>query len=175
METGRARFEVIFRRHYGAVVRYAVRRVGPDAAEEIVNETFLVAWRRREELPDNALPWLFATARKVVANEIRRRGRQLRLGERVASRSATVTHDLADTVTEALRVRAAMAALSDRDQEALRLSAWEQLEPREAALVLGCSIPAYKVRLHRARRRLAALLSTDDTRLDQLITQGDRP
>jgi RNA polymerase sigma factor (sigma-70 family) len=175
MDTGRARFEAIFRLHYGAVVRYAVRRVGPDAADEIVNETFLVAWRRLDDIPDNPLPWLYATARRVAANEIRRRDRQLRLGARVASESKTETGDLAEVVTESLRVRAALDALGDRDREVLRLSAWEQLEPSDAARVLGCSGAAYKVRLHRARRRLAALLATDDARLDQLITQGDQP
>jgi len=175
METDRARFETIFRRHYGAVVRYAVRRVGLDAAEEIVSETFLVAWRRLDDVPENALPWLFGTARKVVANEIRRRDRQLRLGGRLASQADTATDDLADVVTESLRVRAALDTLSARDREVLRLSAWERLDVTDAARALECSVAAYKVRLHRARRRLAAVLTTTDRGLDQLIPQGDQP
>jgi len=174
MEADRARFEAIFREHYGAVVRYAVRRVGRDAADEVVSETFLVAWRRLRDVPDNALPWLFGIARKVAANELRRRDRQLRLGERVSSHVATATGDHAELVSEALRVRAAMDALSDRDREVLSLSTWERLDSQDAARALGCSVAAYKVRLHRARRRLAALLLTSDVRLDQLITQGDQ-
>jgi RNA polymerase sigma factor (sigma-70 family) len=174
MEPDRARFETMFRCHYAAVVRYAVRRVGRDAADEIVNETFLVAWRRLDDVPENALPWLFGTARKVVANEIRRRDRQRRLGERVTSEGENATGDHADAVTDALRVRAAMDALSDRDREVLRLSAWEQLDPPDGARALECTVAAYKVRLHRARRRLARLLSVADGRLDQLIAQGER-
>jgi len=174
MEADRARFEAIFREHYGAVVRYAVRRVGRDAADEVVSETFLVAWRRLGDVPDNALPWLFGIARKVAANELRRRDRQLRLGERVSSHVGVATGDHAELVSEALRVRAAMDALSDRDREVLSLSTWERLDSQDAARALGCSVAAYKVRLHRARRRLAALLITSDVRLDQLIPQGDQ-
>ena len=174
MEADRARFEAIFREHYGAVVRYAVRRVGRDAADEVVSETFLVAWRRLGDVPDNALPWLFGIARKVAANELRRRDRQLRLGERVSSHVGAATGDHAELVSEALRVRAAMDALSDRDREVLSLSTWERLDSQDAARALGCSVAAYKVRLHRARRRLAALLITSDVRLDQLIPQGDQ-
>jgi len=173
MEADRARFEAIFRQHYGAVVRYAVRRVGRDAADEVVNETFLAAWRRLGDVPDNALPWLFGIARKIAANELRRRERQLRLGERMSSHAETATGDHAEFVSEALRVRAAMNALSERDREVLSLTAWDRLDSADAARALGCSVAAYKVRLHRARRRLAALLITSDVRLDQLITQGD--
>jgi RNA polymerase sigma-70 factor (ECF subfamily) len=174
MDTDQARFEAIFRRHYGVLVRYAVRRVGRDAVDEVVNETFLVAWRRLDDVPENALPWLLATARKVVANELRRRERARRLDGRVAAERAGGADDLAEVVTEALRVRAAIETLSERDREVLRLSAWEQLDTRDAARALECSAAAYKVRLHRARRRLGVLLSTTETHLDQLIPQGGR-
>lgn len=170
----RERFEALFRSHYGAVVRYAVRRVGIDAAGEIVNETFLVAWRRINEVPDNALPWLYATARRVVANEVRRRGRQTRLGERLANERPSTVEDETEFVSESLRLRAALDALGERDREVVRLSAWEQLGAADAAAVLGCSVAAYKVRLHRARRRLELLLAASGTRAES-ISQGERP
>jgi RNA polymerase sigma-70 factor (ECF subfamily) len=153
------RFEAMFAAHYAAVVRYAMRRVGPDAAAEIVSETFLVAWRRRADVPDNALPWLYATARRVIANELRRQRRS----RAFATRSQPGQHaaDPADIVGGPLHVLAALARLGNRDQEVLRLHAWEQLDAHDAAQALGCSAAAYKVRLHRARRRLAALLEAD--------------
>lgn len=172
-DTDRERFEALFRSHYGAVVRYAVRRVGPDAAGEIVSETFLVAWRRLNDVPPNALPWLYATARRVVANEVRRRVRKQRLDERLSTAADTVTADHAEVITESLRVRAALDALSERDREALRLAAWEQLAPGDAAAVLGCGVAAYKVRLHRARRRLGLLLAASETRAALVTCEGE--
>lgn len=171
----RERFEDLFGRHYGALVRYAVRRVGPDSASEIVSETFLTAWRRLDAVPENALPWLYATARHLVANELRRRHRQQRLGERIAAQTELATPDHADVVTDQLRVRAALADLSERDREVLRLAEWERLGPADGARVMGCTQAAFKVRLHRARRRLAALLDADEQNLSALIAQGGTP
>lgn len=175
MEGDRERFERLFRSHYGDVVRYAVRRVGPDAAQEVVAETFLVAWRRLEDVPDRALPWLYGTARRVVANELRRRHRVKRLDDRVAAQPEPTAADFADLLAEQMRVHAALDGLSERDREVLRLTAWERLDVTDAAEVLGCSIPACKVRLHRARRRLAALLGTDEPAVTNFVPQGDAP
>ncbi|HEU5006591.1 MAG TPA: RNA polymerase sigma factor [Jatrophihabitantaceae bacterium] len=174
MDGDRERFEALFRTHYGAVVRYAVRRIGQDASSEVVAETFTVAWRRLDQIPDNALPWLYATARRVVANEVRRRSRAVRLDERLAAQQEGAVADHAEPLTESLRVRAALDSLSERDREVLRLSAWEQLPTADAASVLGCSESAYKVRLHRARRRLELLLADSDAH-SQLEPEGGRP
>lgn len=172
MGTDRERFEALFSQHYAAVMRYAVRRVGADAASEIVSETFLTAWRRLDAVPENALPWLYGTARRLVANELRRRGRQQRLDERISTHTDVASPDHADVITDRLRVRAALAGLPERDREALRLAEWERLNTHDAAKVLGCTQAAFKVRLHRARRRLAALLGADDTQLSELIIHG---
>lgn len=169
-----ARFTELFTAHYAALVRYAVRRVGPDAAHEVVAETFLVAWRRLDQVPDHALPWLYATGRRVVANELRRRGRALRLGERAAAEPRAAPGDPGETVPERLRVRAALEGLSELDQEVLRLAEWEQLSPADVARVLGCSSSAYTVRLHRARRRLAARL-TEPADSSDLLNAPPRP
>jgi RNA polymerase sigma-70 factor (ECF subfamily) len=170
----RERFEALFGRYYGAVLRYAVRRVGVDTAGEIVSETFLTAWRRLADVPDNALPWLYGTARRIVANEVRRRDRSLRLGQRLANERPAIAGDDAGLLDEALRVQAAIEALGRRDQEVVRLAAWEQLGPADAAAVLGCTTGAYKVRLHRARRRLAVLLAEPDAAPTELIGNGER-
>ena len=167
MDPDRDRFEALFLAHYPAVVRYALRRVGEHAAPEVVSETFLVAWRRLPDVPDNALPWLYATARRIAANELRRQRRSRAFTERLAADRISESGDPADAVDTRLRVTAALAGMSERDREVLRLHAWEQLAPADAAHVLGCSTAAYKVRLHRARRRLAALLGDEgrDVRL----------
>ena len=161
--TDRERFEALFRSHYAALTRYAIRRVGTDSAAEVVAETFLVAWRRLDAVPaDNALPWLYATARRVVANEQRRWGRARRLHDRVHGViGADVTPDHADRIADRLRVQAALDRLGRRDREVLLLAEWEQLSAQDAAQALGCSVAAYHVRLHRARRRIAAHLGGD--------------
>ena len=76
--TRQERFEAIFAAHYGDVHRYALRRAEPPLAEEIVNETFLVAWRRFDDVPDEPLPWLYATAGHVLANRRREATRHAR-------------------------------------------------------------------------------------------------
>jgi len=161
VDADRERFEQLFRRHYAPVVRYAVRRIGEDAAQEIVAETFLIAWRRLESVPEHALPWLYATARRLIANEVRRRARGARLGEKVASNSDGAVPDHAEEIAERLRVASALQRLSERDREVLRLAEWERLDCADSARVLGCSVAAVKVRLHRARHRLAAALDGD--------------
>src|SRR5690349_12050848 len=65
------RFDEIYRRHAAAVLAYARRRVPRDLAEEVVAETFVVCWRRLDRVPEDALPWLYAVARRTLANQRR--------------------------------------------------------------------------------------------------------
>jgi RNA polymerase sigma-70 factor, ECF subfamily len=159
----RRRFEELFDAHYAELTRFATRRVGADAAGDIVAGTFLIAWRRFDELPpDHARAWLYSTARQVIANELRGRARRERLTARAAASGATHVADHASRVDEQIGVRAVLAELSPTDQEVLRLIEWDGLEVAEAARVLGCTPTAFKVRLYRARRRFAQrLLATD--------------
>ena len=145
------RFQEIYRRHRGAVAAYARRRLSGDAAEDVVAETFLVCWRKLERVPDEPLPWLYAVARRTVANQRRSAARQAMPG--VVETAAYAVPLEGDPV-----LGAALSRLSERDQEVLRLVAWEGLSLREAATVLGCSAVACRVRFHRAKRRLAARL-----------------
>ncbi|MEU7826316.1 sigma-70 family RNA polymerase sigma factor [Catellatospora sp. NPDC049133] len=160
----RGRFEELFDAHYAELTRFATRRVGPDAAGDVVSGTFLVAWRRFAEVPaEHPRAWLYATARHVIANELRARARRERLSAKAAVDADATVDDHAGQVGEHLRVRAVLAGLSEADQEVLRLTEWEGLEVAEVALVLGCSRTAVKVRLHRARKRFAArLLATEE-------------
>jgi RNA polymerase sigma-70 factor (ECF subfamily) len=159
----RSRFERLFVGHYGELLRFAQRRVGADAAGDVVAETFLIAWRRLREVPaDHPRAWLYATARHVIANELRARQRRDRLSRHARDHCAAdraVAGDHAAVVTEQLWVCAVLESLSEMDQEVLRLTEWERLDLPEAAAVLGCSRTAAKVRLHRARRRFARRLA----------------
>lgn len=171
MSADRARFEALFAAHYAAVLKYAARRVGAGAADEIVAETFLVAWRRLDRVPDSALPWLYGTARRVIANEYRRRYRAGRLTDRIRAQPAVPCVDPGDAVPESMRIHQALARLSERDREALRLTEWEQLDSAEAAQVLGCTKASFAVRLHRARRRFAQALAEDEP-VTALVPRG---
>jgi RNA polymerase sigma factor (sigma-70 family) len=160
------RFNELYRAQYEAVLRYALCRTDPEAARDVVAETFLVAWRRLGAVPADpaqARPWLFGVARLVLANADRSRRRLDRVAARLGGEQrAGQAPDIARGVAERTRLERALASLPAIDQEALRLVGWEELSLAEAALAMGCSRPAMTVRLHRARRRLARVLAADE-------------
>lgn len=152
-DTREAAFERFFRVHHAAIFAFACRRADPATAHEVTADTFAIAWRKWEELPhERPLPWLYGVARRVLANARRTERRQQALIELLASRSqaAPQQHGF---------VLAALGRLSDSDRDALLLVAWEGLSAEEAAAALGVSYASFRVRAHRARRRLAKLLS----------------
>ena len=153
-------FEATFDAHWQAVSRYAARRVAPEAVQDVVSETFLVAWRRYDELNGEPLPWLLGIARRVAANQRRAGARRRALLERL--HGAAASERRSDLVPGDRRLAAAWALLNERDREALMLVAWDGLDHRDAATVMGCSTSAFTVRVHRARCRLARLLGRDE-------------
>ena len=157
------RFTEIYGRTHRYVLAYALRRVGPAHADDVVAEVFTTAWRHLDRLADDPLPWLYRTAYHAVAN-LRQAGvRQDRLAGRLhAQPSWRGAHpDHADGIAEHDRVAAALGRLPARDREALLLTCWEDLDLGTAAEILDCTTVALKVRLHRARRRLRRLLPLD--------------
>ena len=151
--TGDERFDELWAEHALAVLRWARRRVDPGDVDDVVTETFTVAWRRQSQAPEQALPWLLAIARRVAANQHRARRRREALLARVAEAAEREAPSPSTGVAEAL------GRLSDRDRELLTLIAWDGLTPGEAAQALGCTQAALRVRLHRARQRLRGLLA----------------
>src|SRR5512147_2551055 len=136
----RRRFEELFDAHYAELTRFATRRVGADAAGDIVAGTFLIAWRRFAELPSaHARAWLYATARQVIANELRGRTRRERLAAKAAAGRDARVEDYAGQVDDQGPARAVRAQLAPADQEVRRLTPWEGLDVAEAALVLRCT------------------------------------
>jgi RNA polymerase sigma-70 factor (ECF subfamily) len=149
-------FERLFRAHYATVAGYVGRRAEPGQQDDLVNEVFLVAWRRFDQVPQNPRPWLLAVARNVLGTHIRGARRVRALKERLAS--VEVEWAKADQPLTGGDVADALSALRPDDCEALMLVNWEGLRPNEAARVLGESPATFRVRLHRARARLRALL-----------------
>jgi RNA polymerase sigma-70 factor, ECF subfamily len=148
--------------HYRRVLAYLCRRIGDrHAAEELAAETFVVAWRRLPDVPTEPLPWLYRVARGLLLNEYRRTARR-QAAEARAGDAGRPSDDPADRVPEADRVVRALAGLSERDRELLMLIGWEGLTVAQAATVLEMPSPAVSVRLYRARRRLARLLTELD-------------
>jgi RNA polymerase sigma-70 factor, ECF subfamily len=154
MADDRERFERIYRENFRAVLRFAALRIDPERAKDVAAETFLVAWRRLEDVPDEPRAWLLGVARKVIAGQFRSQTRRDALAARLGGTAREHTHDLAAALTDRDEALAAFATLGERDREVLRLVAWDGLDAAEAAEVLGITRLAFAVRLHRARRRL---------------------
>jgi RNA polymerase sigma factor (sigma-70 family) len=155
-----ARFVEIYRRFGKQVQAYCARRTTGSQVADAVAETFLVAWRRLDQVPEGnaTLPWLYAVAYRVLSHQWRHKARHGRLIERL--------HGLADVESlspEVLLVRSeeyrvvldASARLRPIDQEILRLTLWEELSHDNVAVVLGIEATAVKQRAYRARRNLA--------------------
>ena len=157
----RGRLEALFAEHARAVRAYALRRCDAATADDVVSDVFVVACRRHEDVPADALPWLLACARRVLANQARSGRRQVALGARVAEAERAAPAGEPPESPDGALARA-LRTLSERDRELLMLIAWEELAPARAARVLGCSRGTLAVRLHRARARLAAALTREE-------------
>jgi RNA polymerase sigma-70 factor (ECF subfamily) len=154
----RVRFELIFRRYEPAVRAYAIRRAGPTVADDVVADVFVVCWRRFEQMPADALPWLLGVARHVLATQRRSERRRSALRSRIVQEDAQYTdEDLPFSEDGVLRT--ALEQLSDTDRELLLLVAWEGLSTAEVAVALGLRPSTARVRLMRARRRLRVELA----------------
>lgn len=155
------RWESLYASYSEPVFVYARRHVGADEAADIVAETFLVAWRRIDMVPNDALPWLFAAAKNVINNARRAETRRGALRRRLASVGAIEAEpDPAEEIEARTDIVAAMRFLPKPEREALVLVAWEDLDPRRAAAAMGCSPETFAVRVHRGRRRLMKILSS---------------
>ncbi|GAA0914920.1 RNA polymerase sigma factor [Nonomuraea longicatena] len=162
----RERFTSMYDQCRQRVWAYVVSRAGRQVADEVVSETFAIAWRKFDQVPGNALPYLLGIARNVLRTTVREEARREGLAQELGS---WVEGDVAEQVSERLGALRALARLTQDDRELLILVAWQGLSSREAARVVGCSVPAFKVRLHRARKRFQRELdpaSPAMTRLD---------
>ena len=157
-------FRELYESHHRRVMAYLLRRADREVAFDAAEDVFLVAWRRLSKIPpsDRALPWLYGVARKVLANHRRSAARFGRLAQRVAAQvpdppAGPEAESLAHLEAEAML--RALSSLSERDQEVLRLTYWEELPHAGIAPILGCATETVHVRRYRAERRLANALA----------------
>ncbi|WP_193312885.1 RNA polymerase sigma factor [Georgenia subflava] len=156
--TDEERFARVYAEHRGDLERFVRRRLPPPQVEDAVAETFLVVWRRLDDLPSEARPWLFGIARRVMLTMTRGHGRWQALGVRLAREPEPAPTEIAAEVAGLTDLARAWARLTDGEREVIALTAWDGLTSREAAAVLGCRQGTYSVRLLRARRHLLDLL-----------------
>ncbi len=156
----RQRFELIAAQVYEPLQRYLRRRATPEDAADALSEVLLTVWRRLDDVPsDMPLPWCYGVARRTLANQRRGAERHLRLVDRMKNEAAiSPGHEPDDPTLEA-----ALAELAEVDQELLRLWAWEQLEPRDIAVVLATTPNAVSLRLTRVKAKLEEKLARQDS------------
>jgi RNA polymerase sigma factor (sigma-70 family) len=167
----RRRFDALFAAYGSDIVAYCRwRAASATDAQDVAADVFLAAWRRLDQVPegDAARVWLYAAARRVLANQRRADRRRIALRERLASETASVAEQPPAMEGEHALVHAALRRLGRRDREVLLLAEWEGLAPAEIAAVVGCLTVTARGRLHRARRRFRAvfeeLSARDETR-----------
>jgi RNA polymerase sigma factor (sigma-70 family) len=170
-----AAFERLFAAHYRAVRAYVLRRSGPDPVDDVVAETFLIAWRRLDSLGEDPLPWLFGVARRVLANHLRADRRRGALTTRLRALGGEPDPGWEPPALMSPDLAAAIASLSPGEREALLLVAWEGLASDRAAHAAGCSPAAFRVRLHRARRRVAGQLADPSAAHRRSPITGEAP
>jgi RNA polymerase sigma factor (sigma-70 family) len=164
----RRRFDDLFSAHSANMVSYCGwRAASPSDAQDAVAEVFLAAWRRLDELPagDAARVWLYAAARKVLANQRRSSRRRAALHERLTVEALSGSQE--SPASEETLVYEALRRLAPLDREVLLLAEWEGLSPVQIARVLGCLAVTARGRLHRARRRFRAVFEE--------LSAGERP
>jgi RNA polymerase sigma-70 factor (ECF subfamily) len=159
--TDREVFSALFARHYPAVWRFVARRARSDAVDDVVAETFLAAWRRYDDLPGDALPWLLNAAGKCLANQRRAAMRAESLKERLAAQSTQIRADATTQSLERAALVNAFASLSETERALLMITDWDALPAARAARALGISPATASARIYRARRKLRAALASE--------------
>jgi RNA polymerase sigma factor (sigma-70 family) len=168
------RFDALFTSYSRDIVAYCGWRAASRTdAQDAVADVFLTAWRRLEDVPegDDARVWLYAAARRVIANQRRSSRRRSALHERLAT-VAAATPGAEGADPDEWIVHEVLARLAPRDREVLLLAEWEGLTPAEIAVVLGCLTVTARGRLHRARARFRALF--EELRSSPQLRAGDR-
>ncbi|TML43978.1 MAG: RNA polymerase sigma factor [Actinobacteria bacterium] len=175
------RFAALFDRHAGVLFRFLIRRVGRDTADELLGETFRIAFERRSTFDGrqpSARPWLYGIATNLVARHRRTEARRLRATARLAG--AATADSPADVVAAAVDARevwpavmAGIAELPDGERDALLLYVWEEMSYEEVALALEIPVGTVRSRLNRARGRLRELAAPGGQGTDA-ARRGDR-
>ncbi len=158
------------------VAAYARRHVAADDVQDVVAETFLQAWRRWEVVPQPPIAWLVGSARKVIGNHLRGKGRRDALQDRLIllNAAACSAADAGLLATERISALDSLSSLPEDQREALLLVAWDGLTPDEAAVALGIRSGALRARAHRARKALerTGMTQTSGTAIAAALSEG---
>jgi RNA polymerase sigma-70 factor (ECF subfamily) len=158
------RFEALYDAHRPEVLAYCTRRVSTGDAADACSETFLVAWRRIDDVPPppRTLPYLYGIAARVISNHRRTLHRRTRLQERLRAFGATSPRDPDVLNVQSERdndVLVALRRLKPKDREIVMLSAWEDLPRDTIAELMGMTRAAIDQRIYRSYQRLARMLA----------------
>lgn len=175
MVEDRQRFERIYTDLHEPVLRYCLRRSNREDALDAAAETFTIAWRRYQAMPDGReLPWLYGIARNVLRHQRRSAGRESGALTRLRSNVDPVAASVEDLAIEHAQfddVLVALVRLDEGDREIIQLAAWEDLDRIEIATALGCSPNAASKRLRRALDHLAQRLDVNATPRGRLFAR----
>lgn len=150
-------FGALFRAHIDEISRFLARRLPPDQVDDIASDLFEIAWNKRNQIPAGLeLPWLYKTARYLIANHRRKESGRIAI---LATLAEPVAAPSAESIALAdLELSQAWSTLPAKEQEVLALWALDGLEPKEIAAALGISPNAANIRLSRAKKNLLAEL-----------------
>ena len=158
---------MLFDRHAPHIHRYLARRAGRQVADDLVAETFLTAFAKRDRYDlgySDARPWLYGIATNLVGQHRRDEARQYRIRQGAVTEPEVPDH--ADRVAAGVTAQAtralldtALAALSAGDRDVLLLIAWEQLTYQEVSRALAIPAGTVRSRLHRARTKVRQVLA----------------
>ena len=169
VDPAESRFADLYERYHRFVASYCARRLAWDRVEDAVAETFLVVWRRLDDVPegDTALRWLYGVAYKVVGRQWRTTSRSGRLEGKLRSLgvdAVPIPEDVVLVSSESQQVLEALKRLNSLDQEILLLAAWEELRHQEIAEILDLRPDAVRQRFHKAKQRLTDEFNRSETR-----------
>ncbi len=158
----------LYHDNYRILLAYARRRVDEQTADEVVAETFLVAWRRREEVPEGyERAWLFGVARNTILTAARSARRLNRLRSKMRSVTPPAWADSSlEAIDGASALLPALRSLREADREILMLVAWEEMSHAEIGRAMGISPNAVAIRVHRARKRLKDRMNSLSSRFE---------
>lgn len=164
-----AAFGELYDRHASVIYRYAARRAGDFAADDVTSETFLVAWEQLETYDldrEDARPWLFGIATNLLRRHHRAEAKLLKTAAKAASREAMSDDSdriaaQVDAVVASGRIAATLRAMAGIDRETLLLYAWADLTYEGIALAMDVPVGTVRSRLNRARRTLRTQLNLD--------------
>jgi len=161
------RFSELYRREYGLVYRFVLRRTNATSAEDITNETFAVAWQKFHDIPieiEQARAWLYAVARIHILRHWHSDNKKAALHIRLADSFEPIANSPETEISTSLDLRTAWQQLTATDQEILTLLGWEELSLAAAAKTLGISVPTARRRVAKARAALRNALDDTESR-----------